>query len=366
MTEIAAWLALLRTPGIGPATFFNLLENIGDPETILANPEAIPRLSAPIKVALSSPDWAAVDLDLKWAAQPDRHILIFTSVHYPVLLRQIPDPPPLLFVHGDPSLLASHQLAVVGSRNPTTGGRDNAFEFARHLAGVGLAITSGLALGIDGAAHRGALAAGGKTLAITGTGLDRVYPSRHKDLAHEIIDKGGALVCEFPIGTPALPQNFPRRNRIISGLTLGTLVVEAARQSGSLITARLAGDQGREVFAIPGSIHNPLAKGCHALIRQGGKLVETAEDVLEELRFQFTPKLSGDTPRAGVAPEFELGAEYQTLLEFLGYEPLSVDTLIERCGLTAETVSSMLLVLELHSYVESLPGGRYSRVEKRA
>lgn len=366
MTEIASWLALLRVPGIGPATFFRLLENIGDPETILANPDAIPQVSGPVRAALRNPDWAAIEQDLKWAAQPDRHILIFTNEQYPQLLRQIPDPPPILYVHGDPSLLALAQLAVVGSRNPTTGGRDNAFEFSKHLASVGLVITSGLALGIDGAAHRGALAAGGKTLAITGTGLDRVYPARHKDLAHEITDKGGALICEFPVGTPALSQNFPRRNRIISGLTLGTLVVEAARQSGSLITARLAGDQGREVFAIPGSIHNPLAKGCHALIRQGGKLVETAEDVLEELRFQFVPKTATIAVVGGVASEFDLGPEYRALLDTLGYEPISVDALIERCGLTAETVSSMLLVLELHSYVESLPGGRYSRVEKRA
>jgi len=366
MTEIAAWLAVLRVPGIGPATFFKLLEKVGDPEAILANPDAIPKVSAPIRAALCSPDWAAVEQDLKWAAQPGRHILIFTAEHYPPLLRQIPDPPPILYVHGDPTLLALPQLAVVGSRNPTTGGRDNAFEFSKHLASVGLVITSGLALGVDGAAHRGALAAGGKTLAVTGTGLDRVYPARHKDLAHEIIDKGGALLCEFPVGTPALSQNFPRRNRIISGLSLGTLVVEAARQSGSLITARLAGDQGREVFAIPGSIHNPLAKGCHALIRQGGKLVETAEDVLEELRFQFVPKVAAAMAVDRVTSDFELDVESRALLETLGYEPMSVDALIERCGLTAETVSSMLLVLELHSYVESLPGGRYSRVDKRA
>jgi DNA processing protein len=248
---------------------------------------------------------------------------------------------------------------MVGTRNPTPAGQETAQEFARHLAGVGLTITSGLALGIDAASHRGALAAGGYSVAVVGTGLDRVYPARHRELAHQIAEQG-ALVSEFSPGVPPLAANFPRRNRIISGLSVGTLVVEAARQSGSLITARLALEQGREVFAVPGSIHNPQARGCHQLLRQGAKLVETAQDVLEELG-----TLVSYVPQAAMQPDpdsdslSELDADYQKVLKCIGHEPTSVDTVVERSGLTADAVCSMLLVLELQGFVAATNGGHY-------
>ncbi len=279
-------------------------------------------------------------------------------------MREIPDPPPLLFVHGDPEVLRTPQLAMVGSRNPSMPGGETARDFAYHLAASGLSITSGLAIGIDGASHSGALDAGGITIAVTGTGLDRVYPASQHDLAHRIAEHG-ALVSEFPPQTQVRPGNFPRRNRIISGLCLGTLVVEAAHKSGSLITARLASEQGREVFAIPGSIHNPLARGCHRLIRQGAKLVETSGDILEEL----APLLRDLKPpqadhKESACRQHQLDPEYQLLLKCMGFDPAQIDLLIERSGLTAEVVSSMLILLELEGHVSSAPGGIYCRTGK--
>lgn len=312
---------------------------------------------------LSHPDWQSVEQDLHWLEQPGNHLLHQDDPRYPPLLRQIPYPPPLLFVHGDPLCLQAPQLAIVGSRSPTPLGRETAHSFAAHLAGAGLVITSGLAFGIDAAAHQGALSGNGSTIAVMGTSLDRVYPAKHRDLAHRIAAHG-ALVSELPIGTPALAENFPRRNRLISGLALGVLVVEAATQSGSLITARLAAEQGREVFAIPGSIHNPLAKGCHALIRQGAKLVETATDILEELG---SLAAAGAQPLAppdpASAPATPLDDDYRQLLIAMGDQAVSVDLLVERCGLTAEAVSSMLLILELEGYVAAVPGGLYNRLK---
>jgi DNA processing protein len=255
------------------------------------------------------------------------------------------------------------QLAMVGSRNPTPGGVRTASDFARHLAHAGLVITSGLALGIDAAGHAGALAAGQPTIAVMGTGLDRVYPGSHRELAHRIAAQG-ALVSELPIGAQPRPENFPRRNRIISGLSLGTLVVEAAQRSGSLISARCAAEQGREVFAIPGSIHNPLARGCHALIRQGAKLVETAEDVVNELGALALAgtlqEVASPTP-TDAAPR--LDPEYAKLLDSIGFDPLPVDVLVATCGLTPAEVSSMLLQLELRGFVASSPGGLYNRLK---
>jgi DNA processing protein len=253
-------------------------------------------------------------------------------------------------------------LAVVGSRHPSAGGIRNAHEFAKHLVGYGLTIVSGLAVGIDAAAHEGALQGGGLTIAVCGTGLDRVYPSVNTKLAQRIA-REGALISEFPVGTKPLSQNFPRRNRIISGLSMGLLVVEAAPQSGSLISARMAMEQGREVFAIPGSIHNPLARGCHALIRQGAKLVETAADILEEL----APQISINTaiPKSALTMQetvAEISDEQSHLLDIMGYEAISVDDMVERSGLTAEEVSSMLLLLELQGLIEASPGGLYNRV----
>lgn len=251
---------------------------------------------------------------------------------------------------------------MVGSRNPSASGTENAREFSYHLASSGITITSGLAIGIDGACHNGALEAGGLTIAVTGTGLDRVYPASQHQLAHDIAESG-VLVSEFPPGTEARAANFPRRNRIISGLSLGTLVIEAAQKSGSLITARLASEQGREVFAIPGSIHNPLARGCHSLIRQGAKLVETAGDVLEELAplIGSLNPLSETEQMNSPPSENMLAPEYQKLLECMGFDPVQADLLIDRSGLTPEEVSSMLILLELEGHVSSAPGGIYCR-----
>lgn len=313
---------------------------------------------------LRNPDWRRVEQDLAWLERPRNHLLRLDDSRYPPLLRQIAYPPPLLFVHGEPDCLRTPQLAIVGTRNPTPPGRETAHRFAAHLAEGGLTITSGLALGIDAAAHQGALAGGGRTIAVMGTSLDRVYPAKHRDLAHAIAERG-ALVSELPIGTSAMAENFPRRNRLISGLALGVLVVEAATQSGSLITARQALDQGREVFAIPGSIHNPLAKGCHALIRQGmAKLVETAADILEELGSlaAFGADQSAVPASAATAPN-GLDDDYRQLLVAMGDGPAGVDLLVERCGLTAEAVSSMLLILELEGYVAAVPGGLYCRLK---
>nr|VFJ91637.1 MAG: DNA protecting protein DprA [Candidatus Kentron sp. H]VFJ92701.1 MAG: DNA protecting protein DprA [Candidatus Kentron sp. H]VFJ99512.1 MAG: DNA protecting protein DprA [Candidatus Kentron sp. H] len=313
---------------------------------------------------LRARDWSHIAADLAWLEQPDHHLLTLADPGYPARLLQIPDPPPVLFVRGDPDALGHPQIAIVGSRNPTPTGRETAFAFAKALAGMGFVITSGLAIGIDGAAHRGAMAAGGRTIAVVGTGLDRVYPARHRALGLEIV-QNSACVSEFPVGAPPMPGNFPRRNRIISGLGLGTLVVEATTRSGSLITARLAAEQGREVFAIPGSIHNPLARGCHMLLRQGAKLVESADDILEEIGPQDAIHPPSETdaaePHADPTPGPALDAEYTRLLDSLGFEPTPVDVLCERTGLAVQVVSSMLLTLELHGHVSSAPGRGYAR-----
>ena len=326
------------------------------------SPTSAEGLSARSRTALLSPDWDQVERDLAWFDAPNRHIVTVQDAAYPPLLKEITDSPSILFVQGDVDLLSGWQLAVVGSRNPSPPGRDNAFEFARFLASGGLTITSGLAMGVDAAAHQGAMAGQGKTIAVVGTGLDRVYPAKHRDLAHDIVEQG-TIVSEFALGTSPRAENFPRRNRLISGLSLGTLVIEAAIQSGSLITARMAMEQGRDVFAIPGSIHNPLAKGCHRLIREGAKLVETADDIIEELGAMAA--FSGISNTDVVVPHSDSQAidpDYQVLLACLGYDPIEIDSLITESGLTAETVSSMLLLLELDGQVASLSGGRYVRV----
>lgn len=356
------WLLLLRAPGIGPIRFAALLQQAATPAELLTIARASD-LPEAARHALSRPEWTAVDTDLTWAAQPDNRIVSVAAADYPALLREIPDPPPLLFVHGNAARLHEPQLAIVGSRNPTPGGRETAATFAEHLAAGGLTITSGLALGVDAAAHEGAVRAGGATVAVMGTGPDRIYPARNRELAHRIADSGGVLVTEFPLGSPPQPEHFPRRNRIISGLSLGTLVVEAAVRSGSLTTARHAVDQGREVFAVPGSIHNPLARGCHLLIRQGAKLVETAEDILEELSFPTLPNPPPFTKRAAGAGR--PSAEQSQLLDLMGFDDISVDELTNRSGLTAAAVSSMLLILEMEGRVISRAGGRYVRSEPR-
>ena len=296
----------------------------------------------------------------EWLEQGNHHLLRLGDDAYPELLAGIGGAPAQLYVAGNPELLHLPALAIVGSRNPTSGGARNAFEFARHLGATGFCIVSGLAQGIDAAAHRGALAAGAPTIAFLGHGIDRVYPACNRGLAHEIAHHG-ALVSEFPLGLAPNRALFPQRNRLISGISLGTLVVEAARRSGSLITARLAAEQGREVFAIPGSIHNPLTRGCHQLIRQGAKLVEAADDIIAELA-----PLVGRLLEAMNAPEVHAGAtveadsEYVKLLDALGHDPVNIDELVERSGLTIDQVSSMLLILELEGKIEKLSGGRYS------
>ncbi len=365
MDDTLAWLTLTNTPGIGSRTALRLVEKFGSPQAILSASQtelSACKLSGRSLEGLTTSKSEHFDSTLEWLEQPDHHILTWCDARYPAMLREISDPPILLYIHGDPELLSAPQLAIVGSRNPSASGRDISYEFARYLAGRGFTITSGLATGIDGAAHNGALEQG-RTIAITGTGLDRVYPARHRQLAHQIA-KNGALVSEFPLNTKPHPGNFPRRNRIISGLSLGTLIVEAAIKSGSLVTARSAMEQGREVFAIPGSIHNPLARGCHQLIREGAKLVEKAADVVEELAplLGLLPELEQPTiRRSDTTNNLPFDDEYQGLLDALGYDPQPIDRLIQISGLTTEAVSSMLLRLELDGVVASAPGGRYYR-----
>ena len=369
-SEQEAWLLISQVPGIGSRYFQRLLEQFGTAQAVLsASEEALAQLGIPHKTisGLKQTGRESIAPTREWLTKPGHQILTLSDPDYPELLRQIDDPPPVLYLIGNPLLLQQPQLAIVGSRNPTPTGLDNAREFARSLATSGLCVTSGLAVGIDGAAHEGALTAG-NTIAVLGTGPDRIYPAAHQVLAHRIAGEG-LLVSEFPPGTQARPENFPRRNRIISGLSVGTLVVEAALRSGSLITARLALEQGREVFAIPGSIHNPQARGCHGLIRQGAKLVESAQDIMEELGAllgSLEQTLVPDTTPHYPGSERLGDPDYQNLLNALGYDPVSIDELIARSGLTAEAVSSMLLLLELDGHVSSAPGGHYSRTDTQA
>ncbi len=370
MADHSAWLILNRCPGLGASRICALHREFGSGPAILDRPPTQLRqfgLDDSAVRFLKTADKDKIAADLGWLKAADHHLLTLDDADYPVLLRKIADPPPVLYASGDPGVLAMPQLAVVGSRHPTPLGKDTAYEFSRYLARAGLTITSGLALGIDAAAHRGALAGGGKTVAVCGTGPDQIYPAANIKLAREL-SASGVLISEFPVATPARKHHFPQRNRIISGLTLGTLVVEAARRSGSLITARLAAEQGREVFAIPGSIHSPLSRGCHRLIRDGAKLVETVGDIYEELAAIAGVVLeTGDSEAPETGPETapDLDEDYVKLLELMGLEPVGVDLLIERSGLTAEEVSSMLLIMELKGHVESTPDGRYGRRIKR-
>jgi len=312
------------------------------------------------------PDMAQQTRCADWLEAPDCHLVTWIDSRYPPLLREISDAPPLLFVNGNVDVLSLPQLAIVGSRNATPGGRETARRFAGHLAQFGFCITSGLAQGIDAAAHRAALAAGGRTVAVLGTGPDIVYPREHAQLAADIV-AAGAQVSEFAPGRPGHPSQFPRRNRIISGLSLGTLVVEAGLRSGALITARNAAEQGREVFAIPGSIHNPVARGCHRLIRSGAKLVETGDDMIEELGGMMAGLAATieQNPAHRLSPaEQKPDPEYERLLALMGWDPVAIDTLIMRSGLTTEEVSSMLLILELEGRVEPLSGGCYVQREE--
>ena len=370
IADLRAWLSLLHAPGLGSRRFLRLWERLGDVRAVVDAPLSLWReagLNDASIQALRQPDQARIDNTLAWLAEPARACITLADARYPARLRELSDPPMLLFALGNLDLLQHPALAVVGSRHPTPGGAQNARAFARDLAARGLCIASGLALGIDAEAHWGALDAQGYTLAVVGTGIDRVYPARHRDLAHRIVQQEGLMLGELPLGTPAQPANFPRRNRILAALSLGTLVVEAAPQSGSLITARLASELGREVFAIPGSIHNPMARGCHRLIREGAKLVESSADVLEELAAKLGDHATelASRPPAGVAPasaQETLPDDHARLLEAMGYDPVSVDVLVERSGLTAAEVSSILLITQLQGYVSPLAGGLYVRL----
>ena len=354
MEGLAGWLRLTLTPGIGGETQRKLLAAFGLPEAIFTAGRLAVRSVVGERADLLFDDDCgdAIAQSLAWAAQPNQHILTLADAAYPQALLEIADPPTVLYVRGNPAHLQRRGLAVVGSRNATPQGQQTAETFARALAAKGIGIISGLALGIDAAAHRGALAAGGETIAVIGTGADRIYPARNKELALAIAERG-VIVSEFPLGTPALAANFPRRNRIISGLSRGVLVVEAAPESGSLITARLAAEQGREVFAIPGSIHSPVARGCHKLIKQGAKLVETAQDILEELG-GYAPTVLEREPAQGT-PE-------NNILNALGHDPCDLDDLVERTGMGTDLLLGELLTLELAGLIATLPGGRYQRL----
>ena len=353
--DAALWVSLILIHGLGGQGLCELLRGLGDPAAIYnaSFKQLRPYTTEAVARNISEgPDYDAAAPTLAWLQQPGNHLVTLADTHYPQALLEIADPPPLLYAKGQLSTLSKTGIAIVGSRNASPQGEKNAEDFAAALSRHGLCIISGMALGIDGAAHRGALNAKGATIAVVGTGLDIVYPARHRELAH-LIAEHGLLVSEFPLGTPSRAQNFPRRNRIISGLSRGCLVIEANVQSGSLITARLAGEQGREVFAIPGSIHSPLSKGCHQLIKQGAKLVDHIQDIIDELGLMLEPA------SVDVATE---ASEIHPVLGYMGYDPISLETLMERSGLTSDNLCAMLLMLELENKVATLPGGRYQRI----
>ena len=371
--ELHDWLVALRTPGLGPGGLRERLQaaggRIGEALALLRRD---PGLSAQARAWLAQPDAARLDADLAWLAEPGHRLLRCTEADFPPLLESIPQPPAALFVAGDASLLLHPQVAVIGARRASGAGKSNARAFARQLALAGFVVTSGQAAGIDGAAHEAALEAGQATVAVIGTGPDRVYPRIHRELQARVVAQG-ALVSEFPPGTPARADHFPRRNRLIAGLSLGTLVVEAGLHSGSLITARLAAEQGREVFALPGSIHNPLARGCHRLIRDGARLVESALEVAEclapaaralgvELALRLAQAPPAPAGGARRAAGWRDDPDYRRLLDVLVHDPLALDELAARTGQAAAELSSMLLMLELEGCVEGLPGGRYHRL----
>jgi DNA processing protein len=365
--DVLAWMVLSRAPRLDVPTISRAFQDL--------NCASANRLLRDAGAALQSATLPAVargflagasanERERAWIRHPHHHVVSFVDERYPRQLHDCPGAPVVLYVAGDAAVLNDPQLAIVGSRNPTAAGRQNAFEFARDLAACGLCITSGLAEGIDGAAHRGAIDAAGVTLAVLGSGVDVIYPPCNRNLGLKI-EQHGALISEFPLGTPPRSKNFPRRNSTIAALSLGTLVIEAALRSGSLITARLAGEHNRELFAIPGSIHNPLSRGCHELIRNGAKLTETTADILTELNFSGVGwrRSGGDLQPSGQAdlvPGMDKG--HKILLDALGFDPADLDALVVRTGLQPQTVSSMMLILELEGHVQAAPGGRYSRV----
>ena len=372
LTSTELILLLQRLPETGSATYWRLLDEFPTLKTALDAPlSVISQILSPAacdvlmeyrELAEASSVMARVRADIAWLQEHNITLLDTHSEYYPQMLSEIRRAPPLLYVWGDPAVLTLPQVAVVGSRSPTASGKDNAFHFSKDLAAAGVTITSGLALGVDVAAHQGALSANGKTVAVLGTGIDQIYPQRHQQMAREIVLAGGAVVTEFPLGVQPMPANFPQRNRIISGLSCGVLVVEAAVKSGSLITARYAIQQNREIFAIPGSIHNPLSRGCHALIKDGAKLVETGKDIIDEIQGFLALKwqeLDKDPSQMAlrVAKELVESEHEEIILQSLDYDPISFDILVERTGLKAGELMAALLTMELKGSVGNMGTG---------
>jgi DNA processing protein len=372
-TKQRDWLVILNAPSVGGASLIGLIEALGGVSAVVAaSSRELSRHGLPEAAiaAITKPDEARIDSDLQWLSQTNHHLLCWDDDAYPALLRRINGPPVALFIDGDPGCLRQPQIAVIGSRNPTAGGLDHARDFTATLARQGMTITSGLASGIDTAAHTAALDAGGLTIAVNGTGLDQVYPRSSRGVAERIRNQG-AMISELPLGAPPRRQHFPSRNRIISGLSLGVLVIEAGLNSGTLITARKAAEQGRDVFALPGSLHNPMAKGCHRLIREGARLVETTSDIMQELGpvaanlqmeiRQRLEKTVGEEGTSVIEPDLLDDPEYNSVWKQLSFDPKTVDVIIEQSGLGAREVSSMLLIMELKGMVKKQGNGRYIR-----
>jgi DNA processing protein len=363
--DVALWVALSLIKGLGSATLCQLLSQFGSPDAIFSANKS--QLSEVVDQKLANAIHQGLDKEsiastLTWLQDEQNHLITLADATYPQQLLEITSPPAILYAKGNPQLLNTPCIALVGSRNATPQGEKNAEVFSENLCSKGITVVSGMALGIDGAAHRGALKANGATIAVVGTGLDIVYPAKHKTLAHQIASQG-LILSEFPLGTPSMAQNFPRRNRIISGLSLGCLVIEANIDSGSLITARLATEQGREVFAIPGSIHSPLSKGCHQLIKQGAKLVESIDDVLSEIHLDSSKNKASSVSPNGLIPErANISPEANAVLALMGFEPIEFDNMMTLTGLTASALSTMLTLLELDGKICHLQGGKYQRI----
>ncbi len=380
---LTKWLGLLRAPGLGARKRRELLDTLGSVEAIaqMTEPQARAlQLKTETVAALRKPSARSIEQDLAWFAAGNRRLLALGAADFPAALAACADAPVALFAEGEAQRLHLPSIAIVGSRGATVQGMDFARALAENFSGLGLTVVSGLAMGIDAAAHAGALVGPGSTAAVLATGLDRMYPKQNAELAARILDQGGVIVSEMPLGTAPLPELFPQRNRIISGLSLGVVVVEASVQSGSLVTARFAGEQNREVFAVPGSIHNPMARGCHQLIRQGAKLVESAQDVLVELRLAIVDQVaqvpdpaaarkrrkSKTSPTSDPADDhaqaqLPLADEDQQLVDAMGFDPVSIDLLVDRTGMSIPALSSTLLRLELDGVVAALSGARYQR-----
>jgi DNA processing protein len=366
IAEKSLWVSLGDISGIGSQTYCNLLKAFGSPANVYA--ASLSQLKEVVSANIASLINKGIDqehLDSlgQWLSTPNNHLITLADTEYPKSLLEISDPPPYLYAKGNLALLNQPSIAIVGSRNASVQGEKNAEAFAYDLCHHGLCVVSGLALGIDGAAHRGALRVNGATIAVVGTGLDIVYPAKHRELAHQIVEHG-LIVSEFALGTPSKPQNFPKRNRIISGLSLGCLVVEANIQSGSQITARMAAEQGREIFAIPGSIHSPMSKGCHQLIKQGAKLVDCLQDITEELNIHTQVGSTSSTAQTPQKIDRTLAnsSPVQLLLDTMGFDPAPLERLVTLTSLTVAEVSSMLMLLELEGKIASLPGGQYQKV----